>query len=44
MRPVAEVTFEAIVDDDGTGAGAYNECDETNNGLVSDPLRTCTFG
>ncbi|MCZ7681681.1 MAG: hypothetical protein M5U28_23950 [Sandaracinaceae bacterium] len=41
---VPSVTFEAIVDDDGTGAGAYNECDETNNGLVSDTLMTCMFG
>jgi len=39
-----DFTIEAIVDDDGTGAGAYNECDESNNGLVSDPLMTCDFG
>ncbi len=38
------VTIEAVVDDDGTGHGAYNECDETNNNLVSDPLMTCSFG
>ena len=41
---VPSITFEAIVDDDGTGAGAYNECDESNNGLVSEPLSTCEFG
>jgi len=27
----AEVTFEVVVDDDGSGAGMANECDETNN-------------
>ncbi len=41
---VPDVTFEAIVDDDGTGEGAYNECDESNNGLVSGALMTCSFG
>jgi len=41
---VPEVTFEAVVDDDGTGEGAYNECDESNNGLVSGALMTCSFG
>lgn len=35
------VTFEAFADDDGTGAGQYNECDE-DNGVTSEPIRTCT--
>ncbi len=41
--PVAELTVEAIVDDDGTGAGLYNECDETNNAATSGALRTCSL-
>ena len=39
-----DFTVEARVDDDGTGAGEYNECIEDNNSLMSDPLETCMFG
>ena len=39
-----DFTVEAIVDDDGTGAGAYNECDEDNNAFVSETLMTCSLG
>jgi hypothetical protein len=34
-------TVRAIADDDGAGAGAYNECHEDDNELVSAPLMTC---
>ncbi|RZO65990.1 MAG: VCBS repeat-containing protein [Sandaracinaceae bacterium] len=39
-----DFTAEATVDDDGTGAGAYNECDEDNNTFVSETLMTCSLG
>ena len=39
-----DFTVEAIADDDGTGMGEYNECDEDNNGLTSETLMTCSFG
>ncbi|HJL15528.1 MAG TPA: VCBS repeat-containing protein [Sandaracinaceae bacterium LLY-WYZ-13_1] len=41
---VDELTVEAIVDDDGTGEGDYNECVEDNNALTSETLMTCSFG
>jgi hypothetical protein len=37
-------TVSATVDDDGTGAGDYNECDEANNGRTSDPFPSCLIG
>ncbi|WP_236515573.1 FG-GAP repeat domain-containing protein [Sandaracinus amylolyticus] len=37
-------TVRAKVDDDGTGAGVYNECIEDNNEITSEPLMTCSFG
>ncbi|MCB9591695.1 MAG: hypothetical protein H6719_03080 [Sandaracinaceae bacterium] len=40
----SDYTVEAIADDDGTGAGSYNECLEDNNTLMSEPLETCSFG
>jgi len=39
-----DFTVEARVDDDGTGAGEYNECIEDNNSLMSEPFETCMFG
>jgi hypothetical protein len=32
------IIVTATVDDDGAGAGQYNECDEADNALVSNPI------
>jgi hypothetical protein len=32
------IVVTATVDDDGTGAGQYNECDEADNALISNPI------
>jgi hypothetical protein len=32
------LTIEVVVDDDGTGAGAFHECDETNNAATILPV------
>ena len=31
--------MKVVVDDDGTGNGALNECDEDNN--ASEPIKVC---
>ncbi|HJL50917.1 MAG TPA: CARDB domain-containing protein, partial [Polyangiaceae bacterium LLY-WYZ-15_(1-7)] len=37
-------TVSATVDDDGMGGSEYNECDEENNGGMSEVLMTCDLG
>lgn len=37
-------TVSATVDDDGTGAGDYNECHEENNDLQSESAPACSIG
>ena len=38
-QDIPSATIYAVVDDDGSGAGALNECDESNQ---TDPLLVCT--
>ncbi len=37
----SQFTVTATVDDDGEGNDEYNECDESNNSLTSNPITAC---